>query len=524
MAHDDEKAASGKRYSRRHVLRRLGVTGAALASGVAGIGNPLAETTRADASSPDNFGRIFSDLPPFAANTPDVRAALLDLGKAGGLMDAQDALEQGPILLITDPSLSLNNRNNPSHTAGTTFVGQFMDHDMTFDLTTRLGEPASPQATANVRTAVFDLDSIYGAGPRGDPQLYERGRDGRLKVESGGLFEDVPRGSDLKAIIVDERNDDHLIIAGLHAAFLLFHNNAIDYVRQNQLANTPDDVFDMARRLTTWHYHWMIVHEFLPLFVGQGMVDDIMRRGARFYRPRLGQAVIPVEFMGAAYRFGHSMVRPSYRANLAGDNGSPFFGMIFDPSENGKSDPDDLRAGVRAPRRFVGWQTFFDFGDGEVKPNKRIDTKISTPLFDLTPGTIPGPQQTPTSLPQRTFFRHLTFALPSGQDIARAMVEKALHRKDLRELKDYLDFDKATPLWYYVLKEAELMESGLHLGPVGGRLVGEVVIGLLQSDPNSYLRQEPDWTPVLPSSSGRGAFRMVDFLRFARVEPASRGQ
>jgi hypothetical protein len=96
----------------------------------------------------------------------------------------------------------------------------------------------------------------------------------------------------------------------------------------------------------------------------------------RVYDTRRG-AVIPVEFQAAAYRFGHSMVRPLYRANLAGHGGSPFFGLIFDESQAGKPDPADLRGGARAPRRFVGWQTFFDFGDGEVKPNKRIDTKIS---------------------------------------------------------------------------------------------------------------------------------------------------
>ncbi len=441
-------------------------------------------------------------------------------------MDAQDALDQGPILLITDPNLSLNNRNNPSHTAGTTFVGQFMDHDMTFDTVTTLGETATPQETTNARTAAFDLDNIYGRGPTADPQFYERGKTGKLKVESGGLFEDVPRTSDLTAIIGDPRNDDHLIIAGLHAAFLLFHNNAVDYVHSHQLANTPNDIFEMARRLTTWRYHWMILHEFLPLFVGQVMVDGIMGRGGgRFYRPRMGEAVIPVESMGAAYRFGHSMVRPSYRANLAGDeNGKPFFGMIFDPSQNGKEDPDDLRSGVRAPRRFVGWQTFFDFGDGEVKPNKTIDTKISTPLFDLTPGTIPGPQQTPTSLPQRTFFRHLTWELPSGQDIARAMGVRPLSRRQLGDLKEYANFQCSTPLWYYVLKEAEVMQDGLHLGPVGGRLVGEVILGLLRSDPKSYLTKQPNWTPVLPASGGTGTFRMVDFLRFAGVDPASRGQ
>ena len=144
-----------------------------------------------------------------------------------------------------------------------------------------------------------------------------------------------------------------------------------------------------------------------------------MRR-RRFYRPGRGAAFIPVEFQAAAYRMGHSMVRPSYRANLAGDNGQPFFAFVFDPSQDGKADPDDLRGGVRAPRRFVGWQTFFDFGDGEVKPNKKIDTKISTPLFNLPLGAIAS-HDPPTALPQRNLLRHLTWQLPSGQVIARAM-------------------------------------------------------------------------------------------------------
>ena len=127
-----------------------------------------------------------------------------------------------------------------------------------------------------------------------------------------------------------------------------------------------------AQRLVRWHYQWMIVHEWLPQFVGQPMVDDVLSRGRRFYNPR--QPRIPVEFQTAAYRFGHSMVRPSYRANLAGDNGEPFFAFVFDPDTFGTDDPDDLTGGHRAPRRFIGWQTFFDFDDGEVKPNKRIDT------------------------------------------------------------------------------------------------------------------------------------------------------
>jgi hypothetical protein len=216
------------------------------------------------------------------------------------------------------------------------------------------------------------------------------------------------------------------------------------------------------------------------------------------------------------------MVRPSYRANLAGDGGKPFFGMIFDPKATGP-DPNDLRGGFRAPRRFVGWQTFFDFGDGQVKPNKRIDTKISTPLFDLPLGAIAN-HAPPTVLPVRTLLRHVTWELPSGQSIARRFGVSALAPADLDELHRYgLGLERSTPLWYYVLKEAELVEDGLRLGPVGGRLVGEVVVGLLESDPASYLAYDRDWRPTLPSSS-RGDFRMVDFLTFAGVDPKSRGQ
>jgi hypothetical protein len=219
-------------------------------------------------------------------------------------------------------------------------------------------------------------------------------------------------------------------------------------------------------------------------------------------------------------------VRPSYRANLAGEEGQPFFGLIFDPSQAGVADPNDLRGGCRAPRRFVGWQTFFDFGDGEVKPNKRIDAKLSTPLFNLPLGAIPA-LSGPTSLTQRNLLRHATWQLPSGQSIAEAMHVPVLSREDLSELKALdQDLEASTPLWYYVLKEAEVTEDGLHLGPDGGRMMGEVIIGLLRFDRHSFLSVEPQWQPTLPIRSGEitGDFRMVDFLTFAGVDPISRGQ
>src|SRR6476620_2701501 len=525
MSHPDDTAGQ-TRLSRRGFLGKVGVGAVAVgASGGLGVGVARAKPqapARRYATTTQHFGRIFQRMEPFVApGRRGLEAALVDIGSPGGILDAGDALERSPADLITDLSLSMHNPNNPTHTAGTTFFGQFMDHDMTFDTASPLGKPASPERSLNSRTPSFDLDSVYGGGPVGSPQLYDPVDRAKLKVESGGLFEDVPRMADGTAIIGDPRNDEHVVIAGMQAAFLKFHNAVVDRIRAGGQSDQAE-VYSQARRLTTWHYQWLILHEFLPLFVGQPMVSSIMRRGPRFYRPRRGEAFIPVEFEGAASRFGHSMVRPSYRANLAGDQGKPFFGMIFDPKAGGP-DPKDLRGGFRSPRRFVGWQTFFDFGDGQVKPNKRIDTRISTPLFDLPLGAIAN-HAPPVVLPVRTLLRHVTWELPSGQAIARKMGVSALSTVDLDELHGYgLGLEGSTPLWYYVLKEAELVEDGLRLGPVGGRIVGEVIVGLLQSDPASYLAYDPSWRPTLPSRA-RGDFRMVGFLTFAGVDPKSRGQ
>jgi hypothetical protein len=513
-----------RRYSRRGFLKRAGAgAGAVALAGTVGAGTvPRSAAARSGTveTRPTTFGRMFRNLRPFAAATDEMKAALADLGKPGGLLDAADDLGKGPILLITDLSLSANNRNNPTHTAGTTFFGQFVDHDITFDTGSPLGVPTDPADSVNSRSPSLDLDSLYGAGPVASPQLYDPADRDKLRIGFGGLFEDLPRVDDgtNTAIVADPRNDEQMMIAGLQCAFILFHNNAVDWARNNGYSGAS--TFSHARQVTTWHYHWLVLHEYLPQIVGLRMVDDVLRNGRRFYKPRMREGFIPVEFQAGAYRFGHSMVRPSYRANLAGDNGKPFFAMVFDPAGEGQADPVDLRGGARAPRRFIGWQTFFDFGDGEVKPNKRIDTKISTPLFDLPLGAIASHDR-PQSLAQRNLLRQLTWSLPSGQDVARAMGVTPLADGDLAELQPY-GFQSSAPLWYYVLKEAEVVADGLTLGPVGGRIVAEVLIGLIQSDPRSYLVQKPNWTPTLASS--RSPFRMKDFLTFAGVDPASRGQ
>ena len=524
-----ESPDSERGITRRRFLGTLGAGAVAVgAHGALGLESAHAAPPGV---APDRFGRMF-ELPSFANPAdPALRDKLLALGARHGPLDAEDHLEAGPIPLITDPSFNGDtppappNPNNFTHTAGVTFMGQFMDHDMTFDVTSQLGVVRQPTSSLNARTPRFDLDSVYGGGPTVNPMLYRS--DGlRFRVDTApGGFEDLPRASDESALIADPRNDEHMMIAGLHAAVLLFHNRAVD-VAGAEGKTDPTEIFERARQLTTWHYQWMVLHEFLPLFVGQPQVDRALIR-RRHYRPS-ATAFIPVEFQGAVYRFGHSMVRPSYRANLAGDAGGPFFGMIFDPAFNGVPDPDDLRGGHRSSRRFIGWQTFFRFPgfEGDVRPNKKIDTNLSTPLFDLTPGTIAGPEQAPNVLPQRTLLRHITWLLPSGQAIAREMGVPVLSRGDLSELRD-IDrrFDRSTPLFYYILKEAELIEDGERLGYVGGTIVAEVIVGLLQLDPDSFL-SAAGWTPELPTIGGSvtGDFHMVDFLAFAGVDPASRGQ
>ncbi len=476
--------------------------------------------------SPQHFGRLFPWLPAFAEATPPMLGALADLGRGGGMMDAKDPLSAGPAALITDPALSANNPNAamPNGAAGSTFIGQFVDHDITFDISSRLGVATVPQRTPNARSPALDLDSLYGAGPVADPTLYDGDDRAKFKVESGGAFEDLPRLADNRALIADPRNDEHVMISGLHAAMLLFHNRVVERVRAGGESDEAR-VFAAARRLVTWHYHWIVLTELLPSLVGAEMVGEVLHaRRARLFRPDAGEAFMPIEFQGAAYRFGHSLARPSYRANLKGDRGQPFFAFLFDPRAEGQADPSDLRGGARAARRFVGWQTFFDFGDGEVKPRKLIDTRISTPLFQLPLGAI-ADGRAPTSLPQRNLLRQLTWQMPSGQAIAHAIGVPALRAGDLAELAGYgVALERSTPLWYYVLKEAQLATGGQTLGPVGGRIVAEVLIGLMQSDRASWLHGESNWRPMLPSRRGAGEFDMVDLLTLAGVDPKSRGQ
>jgi hypothetical protein len=470
------------------------------------------------------FGRLFPTLPPFADDTKPVRDALTELGAAGGPMDPGDDLSD-PITLITDPAKSVHNPNNPTIPAGFTFLGQFLDHDMTFDPTSSLARRQDPESIRNFRIPALDLDSVYGGGPVAEPQLYDRTVDGgrtSLLVEEipgsadvsidGAVRRDLPRNSQHVALVGDPRNDENLIVSQLHLAFLRFHNRVVADVKTDLGSGyTAGEIFAEAQRVVRWHYQWLILHEFLPKTVGQAMVDDVLANGAEHFRWR-NDPFIPVEFSVAAYRFGHSQIRSSYRANFgtsATDPPQQFFALFLDPRATDPNDPADLRGGRRAPRRFIDWQTFYDFGDGRVRPNKKIDTKLSTILFNL----LGQPEGEPASLATRNLLRNLVMEVPSGQRVARAMQLPELVPADLDDLEPF-HLDKRTPLWFYVLREADVTADGEHLGPVGGRIVAEVIIGLISGDRQSYLRQDPNWTPTYGSG---GSFTMVDLLDAASV-------
>jgi hypothetical protein len=504
------------------------------------------------------FGRIFRALPPaeFGANDAETQANLKVLGKA--MVGTDDKPKDGP-----DPEES-------GIPALFTYLGQFVDHDLTFDPASSLQQQNDPDGLVDYRTPKFDLDNVYGRGPDDQPYLYDfsKGSD-KAKFLMGTRLKGAPAikppAQDLarsntqpaRAIIGDPRNDENALVSQLQGLFLRFHNRLIDDLGMN---------FKDAQHSLRFHYQWMLINDFLPRLINKKTVEDVFPHLAsgksiaddppvlKFYHPK-NEAFMPLEFSVAAYRFGHSMVRPGYRLN-DGKTLLPIFGQDGPPTR-----PLSLRGFMAPdPNWALDWARFIDIekrsngtmldDNGKVNgkdptaqqraDNKarlqlayRIDTSIVFPLGDLPPDVadliIP-------SLAERNLVRGWRLRLPNGQAVARAMGESVLDpiligkfedKEEVIDIKDLKDdkgnavtaFIDNCPLWTYCLAETNNHTvPGLfgvktkQLGPVGGRIVAETFAGLLTSDSQSFFGQDPRWKPTITKGK---PFGLKEFVNFA---------
>jgi len=426
------------------------------------------------------YGRMF---PGLASPTID-EDILLVLGKSGSIMDAAAQLQGA-------------STDNPRIPAGFTFFGQFIAHDITADRSLLLHH-ARLSELRNFRTPRLDLESLYSAGPTGSPYLYDIDDADKflLGINERGEAKDLPRNQQGRALLGDPRDDVHLIISQLHLAFLKFHNATVDYLRSRGVPAA--NVFSEAQRLVRWHYQWIVVHEFLPLTVGEALVQDLLRNGLRFYT-YTDAPFIPIEFADGAYRYGHSQVRSRYTLNDYGTTGQVF--------------PDCAGTCPVPHERAIDWKYFFRVDEQHLpQASKKIDTVLAHALIDL-PTSVVGTTQIPEqhSLAYRDLVRCEALNLPSGEALARMMGVEPLSRDEVG--LNALGWKSETPLWYYVLKESEVRYTGEQLGDVGGRIVAEVLLALIDADPNSYRNAEITWRPELPSAQ-QGDFTIADLLRY----------
>lgn len=508
------------------------------------------------------FGRIFRALPPadFGVDDAASMANLKLLGQA--MVTTLDLPKDGP------------DDEESGIPALYTYLGQFIDHDLTFDPASSLQQQDDPDGLVDYRTPRFDLDNVYGRGPDDQPYLYNHPKNGPAtfilgnRLAAGGpinpdandLPRSQPQSGNERAIIGDPRNDENSIVSQFQSLFLKFHNRFVtDALKDNSKID-----FQTVQQEVRFHYQWLLIHDFLPTIINAETYNSVFPHVAkggsiadnhpqlRFYHPK-NEPFMPLEFSVAAYRFGHSMVRPGYRLNDVPKNLHPIF-----PIDNPKF-PESLRGFRRPPAEDWGidWARFIDIeprpygvkldDNGKVNgqdptpqqlsDNKqrlqlayRIDTSLVFPLGRL-PDDVADPVN--PSLAERNLLRGWRLRLPNGQDVARAMGEEVLKDEEIiigkftddkdPNAKTILDvspeFADNCPLWTYCLAEtAKHTVKGRHgvtskvLGKVGGRIVAETFAGILAYDSQSFLNQNPRWTP---NPRFKGTFGLKELVNYA---------
>ncbi|MEM7134140.1 MAG: peroxidase family protein [Chloroflexota bacterium] len=416
---------------------------------------------------------------------------LAKLGKTTGLMD-----EGTEVNALADSNIP----------AGFTFVGQFIDHDITFDTVSQLDSQAKPGSIRNGRTPALDLDCLYAGGLEQSPFLYvpDIGQTpgGRMITQiatdrhTGEQFEELPRfpvaDGIQRALIGDMRNDENPFVAQFHLAMLKFHNAFMNQGLSREV----------ARDHVIHYYHRMILEDFLPQIINADLLSHVCTEGNCYYKIKSDTLPnMPVEFSVAAYRYGHSQVRERYSYN------------------SNCVDVDLFELGAfRNVESQIDWKYLFELEDGNYTTMARqIDTALPRILMSM-PKRITG--KSGDSLAARNLLRGRTFRLPSGQSVAEKMAEdEALMggeilpvNEDLREMGF-----KQTPLWYYCLEEAKVFGSGSEMGPVGGRIIAEVIVGLLEEYRNRTGKGLDYITDKSVPQAKAHQFQVIDLLKFAGV-------
>lgn len=425
-----------------------------------------------------------------------------------------------------------------------TYFGQFIDHDITArtdrdGTLSVLGRGESPvpldpdeivARIHNGRRAQLDLDSVFGEGPGLSGSvlpattqsniLYDE--DYKLSVFSSGNRFDVPRVTGThEAIVADMRNDENIMISQIQAAFLNFFN-AVHAVQ----SGSNKEKYIRARQLVRWAYQFVVVNDYLMRVCDEYVVQDTLANGPRFIGPTAGKgdAFMPLEFSVAAFRFGHSMIRPFYRLNAS--SGEVPILALLGPSE--KATNFDAADGQLGTHRVIDWSNFAGTG-AAVQKARKIDTRIAKGLFTLPLGDRAS-DPVLSHLARSNLLRGYSMSIPTGQAICDAFGILPLSAADIHngedpdivELLEACYFDHRTPLWYYVLRESAVQHEGERLGEVGSRLVAETIIGLLKQDPNSYLNNSADRAVKVNSvdvkpGAGGDIRTLTDILNFAGV-------
>lgn len=456
--------------------------------------------------------------------------------------------------------------------AGYTYWGQFIDHDITAnDLNGLQGNdimndfiPMEAQEVinrvVNRRRPALDLDSLYGDGPLGEAAHFYEDDGIKLRIgdnqpvnfvetppplDSNQFKRDLPRDANGVPQIGDTRNDENLVVAQFHLGWMRFHNAMVDWLAVNR-GLTGADLARTAFRLTRWQYQWLVVNDYLPTVAMPEVVTDVRVNGGNFYRPSVHdpfEPFMPLEFSVAAFRFGHSMVRNVYDYNR--NFGAP--GLVQPTASFAQLFQFTGTGGGAAPQLPDNWIIEWDRFLVKADPNprhktRRFDTGLALALSAMSNEEAGVPNPTPEQtalmqhLAQRNLLRGYLFSLPTGQAVAAAMNEIALTPRELLENEQTGDaerdalavqvnqvlqsagFLERTPLWYYILKEADVKAGGNSLGPIGSRIVAETLIGLIRRDPTSYLHATPEWHPsqgVL--LAGEPITNIMQVMRFAGV-------